>query len=70
MAAVGAIRNGVEVLARHPLIGQPVEHGFHELVISRGNTCYVALYEYLAVEDIVIVQALRHQREAGFQDPG
>ena len=69
MAAVDAITSGIEILARHPLIGRPAEHGFHELVISRGNSGYLALYEYLPVEDLVLVHALRRQREAGFQNP-
>ena len=54
------------VLARHPLIGRPVEAGLRELVISRGSTGYVALYRYLPKEDRVDVLAIRHHREAGF----
>jgi plasmid stabilization system protein ParE len=30
---------------------------------------YLALYDYVIVDDVVIVLALRHQREAGYVDP-
>ena len=56
------------VLERHPLIGRPVEDGLRELVISRGRSGYVALYEYREAEDLVVVLAVRHQREAGFPE--
>jgi plasmid stabilization system protein ParE len=66
---VGSIKEAVSMLARHPLIGRPAEHGLHELVISRGKTGYVALYRYLDAADVVLVLALRHQREAGYDAP-
>ena len=65
-ASQEAIFDGWEVLQRHPLIGREAEEGLRELVISRGKSGYVALYVYLEAEDIVLVLALRHQREAGF----
>jgi plasmid stabilization system protein ParE len=52
----------------HPLLGRPTEHGLRELLISRGRTGYVALYQYDAAADKVLVLAVRHQREAGFRD--
>ena len=58
--------DGLEVLQRHPLIGRSAEHGLRELVISRGKSGYVALYQYVEQDDVVMVVALRHQREAGF----
>jgi plasmid stabilization system protein ParE len=61
------IVHAISVLEHHPLIGRPVEEGLHELVISRGRTGYVALYDYLSVIDTVVVLALRHQREAGYE---
>ena len=65
-AAHDAIFDGLKVLERHPLIGRAVEDGLRELVISRGKSGYVALYLYVESEDVVLVVALRHQREAGF----
>lgn len=60
------LRSGLAVLREHPLIGRKVEHNLRELVISRGRTGYVALYDYDAARDVVIVLAVRHQREGGY----
>lgn len=64
--AAGAIRDAVEALSRHPLIGRPVEEGLRELVISYGKTGYVALYRFLARRDEIRVLAIRHQRELDY----
>lgn len=56
------------ILERHPLIGRPLTGELRELIISRGQTGYVALYCYLELDDAVLILALRHQREAGYQD--
>ena len=60
------ITEAVNVLADHPLIGRLAHKGLRELVISRGRSGYVALYRYNAREDMILVGAIRHQREAGF----
>jgi len=60
------IFDALEILKRHPLIGRPAEDDMRELVISRGKSGYVALYQYVEAEDVVLVLAVRHQREAGF----
>lgn len=57
---------GLEILRDYPSIGRPVDSVLRELVISRGNTGYLALYEYDERSDQVIVLALRHQRELGY----
>lgn len=62
------IEGAIDVLAAHPLIGRRVLGQLRELIISRGRTGYLALYEYQASTDRVIVRAIRHQREAGFED--
>ena len=62
------IQHGLEMLKAHPLIGRRGAREQHELVISRGGTGYLALYEYHPDLDRVIVQAIRHQREAGFEE--
>jgi plasmid stabilization system protein ParE len=67
LAAARAIADAVSVLERHPLIGRPAEAGTHELVISHGRTGYVALYDWLEFVDTVVILALRHQREAGYE---
>ncbi len=62
-----SILNGLEVLRRHPLIGRPVEHGLRELVISRGRSGYIALYEFNPTRGEILVHKLRHQLEAGYR---
>jgi plasmid stabilization system protein ParE len=66
LAAASAIRTAVEVLARHPLIGRPVEGELRELIISFGRTGYVALYRFVPSENRVRVLAIRHQRELDY----
>lgn len=67
-ATFDLIEHAVGMLAHHPLVGRRVSRELRELVISRGGTGYVALYEYHPGHDRVIVRAIRHQREAGFED--
>ena len=67
-ATIDLIAEAVEVLANHPLIGRPVEEGLRELVVSRGHSGYIALYSHEAVDDAVLILAVRHQREAGYPD--
>jgi len=65
-ASIDVIRDGMEILERHPLVGRPCEEGLRELLISYGESGYVALYSYEQRQDVVLVLALRHQREAGY----
>lgn len=62
------VRSAVLVLQTHPEIGRPVPGStLRELVISYGNSGYVALYEYSSGEGLLRVAAIRHQREAGYR---
>ncbi len=61
------ITDALSILERHPMIGRPIEQGLRELVISRGNSGYLALYQYDESADMVIVLAVRHQREQDYQ---
>jgi plasmid stabilization system protein ParE len=66
--AVRAIREGVKVLGSSPEIGRPAAEmppGFRERVIQFGDSAYVALYRYDG--NIVMILAVRHGREAGYQ---
>jgi plasmid stabilization system protein ParE len=63
---IDLILNALNILKQHPEIGRPEQHHFRELIISRGKTGYVALYEYDEECDVVLVLAIRHQREAGY----
>ena len=65
---VETIRSAISILKAHPEIGRRtyVRSTMRELVISKGATGYVALYEYFLSDDLVVVHAIRHQRETGY----
>jgi len=65
--AVTAIQSAVDNLKAHPLIGRRIEGELRELVISYGQTGYLALYRFLVMQNQVRILAIRHQRELGFQ---
>lgn len=65
LETVELIAEAVQILEHHPLIGRPTEQGMRELVISRGRTGYLALYSHDETHDMVLIFAIRHQREAG-----
>jgi plasmid stabilization system protein ParE len=67
--AVKAIREGVKVLALQPGIGRPAEDmepEFREWLIDFGHSGYVVLYRFEG--DVVILLAVRHQKEVGYKD--
>jgi plasmid stabilization system protein ParE len=64
--AVTAITTAVNNLAAHPLIGRRVEKDLRELIISYGQSGYVAIYRFVISRDEVRVLAIRHQRELGY----
>jgi plasmid stabilization system protein ParE len=66
LAAAAAIRSAVESLAAHPLLGRRIQGDIRELVISYGQTGYIALYRFVVPKDEVRMLAIRHQREIGF----
>jgi plasmid stabilization system protein ParE len=70
LATSTLVHGALQVLRTYPSIGRPVDGVLRELVISRGSTGYLALYRYDAQAEQVVVLALRHQREAGYTEPG
>jgi plasmid stabilization system protein ParE len=65
---VVSVRRALELLADHPLLGREAEEGRRELILSRGRYGYIAKYRWLPAEDVVLVLAVRHQREAGYNE--
>jgi plasmid stabilization system protein ParE len=63
-----SVRRAFELLADHPLIGRAVEEGRRELLLSRGRWGYIAKYRWLPAGDMVLILAVRHQREAGYTE--
>ena len=65
--AVQAIRQGVKVLILQPGVGRPIDDlpvEFREWLIDFGDSGYVARYRLDT--DVIVVLAVRHQKEAGF----
>jgi plasmid stabilization system protein ParE len=60
------IINGLQVLVTHPLVGVKSDGGLRKLVISRGRSGYVAIYDYDKLKERVTVIAIKHQREDEF----
>lgn len=65
-ARASEIISAFDVLADNPLVGRPAGEDKRELVIGRGSRGYIALYRYLALLDLVLILAIRAQREAGY----
>lgn len=66
-AHVEVILDGVQLLARHPLIGRWADPDLHELVVGKGTRCYVVLYAYDAATDRITVLTVRHASQAGYR---
>jgi plasmid stabilization system protein ParE len=67
LATYDIVTSGIDLLKRHPEIGRlATKDGLRELVISRGNTGYIALYSYDELLDLANVVSVWHQRESGF----
>lgn len=65
--AVRAIREGMQIVSAHPGVGRPadkMEAAFREWLIPFGDSGYVVLYR--VDDDLAVVLAVRHQREAGY----
>ena len=65
---VDKIRSAIRILDTHPEIGRRrYSHSrLRELVISRGQSGYIALYAYFPAAGRIRMVAIRHQRETGY----
>jgi len=68
LAQLSSVRAAFEVLADHPLLGRVAEDGRRELVLSRGKYGHIAKCRWLPAEDVVLILAVWHQREAGYAE--
>lgn len=68
LTQLSSVRAAFAVLADHPLLGRAAEDGRRELVLSRGSYGYIAKYRWLPAEEVVLILAVRHQREAGYTE--
>jgi plasmid stabilization system protein ParE len=63
LEALRVIQGAVSILEDHPLVGRIVAGHLRELVISFGDTGYIALYRFLPGKRLVRILGVRHQRE-------
>lgn len=66
--AAKVIIQGVKALGERPRIGRPVDdlpEEYRDWLIDFGDSGYVARYR--SNGDIIVVLAIRHQKEAGLQ---
>src|SRR5437879_9670395 len=61
-----SVRKAFELLADHPLLGQPAEKGRRELILSRGRYEYNAKHRWIQAQDIVLTIDRRHQLQLGY----
>jgi hypothetical protein len=66
--SLAGVRRAFDLLADHPLLGREAEDGRRELFLSRGKFGYVAKYRWVPSDDVVLILAVRHQLEAGYQE--
>ena len=62
------IRQGVKILRAHPRLGRMIDdlpEQFREWPIDFGDSGYVVRYRIS--DEAVIILAIRHQKEAGYQ---
>lgn len=65
--AAKSIISSLQSLNENPHIGRPIEglsENFRDWLIDFGNSGYVARYRIQ--NDVILVLAIRHQKEAGF----
>jgi len=65
--AVKAIRDGVQIIAKQPGVGRPMEDmepEYREWLIDFDNSGYIVLYHYDG--KIAVIVAVRHQKEIGY----
>jgi toxin ParE1/3/4 len=65
---IDEILQAIDMLEANPYVGRPLKDGRRELVIGRDHRGYLARYRYLEMRELVFVEAIRSQREAGHSD--
>ena len=65
---VDKIRSAIRILDTHPEIGRRryPNSRLRELVISRGQSGYIALYAYFPAISRVLILSIKHQRESDY----
>lgn len=61
------IELGLRVLQHHPEIGRRLDSEHRDLVLGQGSRGYVAKYRWLPERKLVLITALRSQKESGYR---
>ena len=56
----------LRLLEHQPGVGRPIGGDLRELIIERGQTGYLARYQYVRGTPNVMVLRIRHQSETGY----
>ena len=66
--AAKEIKRQFKLLEGSPELGRPVPRtsDVRELTIGFGASGYVALYHHRRGDDVILILAFKHQREAGY----
>jgi plasmid stabilization system protein ParE len=59
------IESAIQILSQHPFVGRTCDKHLRELVISRGKSGYVAIYNFDENKNAILICAIRHQKESG-----
>ena len=66
--AIFAIRHEIEILQNLPLAGRSVDDSeLRELIIPFGSSGYIVLYKNDFKRDLVIIAAIKHQKEDDYE---
>jgi len=63
---IDLILDALTILEHHPRRGRPLPQGLRELIISSGQSGYLALYSYDEGADTALTLAVPHQREQNY----
>ena len=65
LVTLALIESAIQILQHHSLIGPSCDTFIRELIISRGKSGYVALYNFDEAKNTVLICTIRHQKESG-----
>ena len=60
------IHSALSTLEQTPMIGRPISSGIRELLIGSRRRGYIARYRYQPGSDLVLVLAIRNQRQGNY----
>ena len=64
------IADGIDRIAQQPLLGRPVldDRALREKVVRFGQQSFLVLYEFRAIDNRVIIAAVRHEKQRDYPE--